>query len=107
MEDSEQNIEGTCENFVNALKLLTKQRKDGDSRVETSVTGLLEKPQQDHAWSAQEVHFRRHPRSRESGKLALGNKVVKPRFTAPGDVLREGADEHFAGTCGRCVAHLD
>ena len=35
--------QGTCDNLVHALKLLTNQRKDGDSPVGTIVTGLLER----------------------------------------------------------------
>ena len=32
-----------CDNLINALKLLAKQRKDGDSPVRMIVPGLLEK----------------------------------------------------------------
>ena len=35
--------QGLCDNFTNSLRLLTNQQKDGDSPVECTVTGLLEK----------------------------------------------------------------
>ena len=35
--------QGLCDNFTNSLRLLTNQQKDGDSSVECTVTGLLEK----------------------------------------------------------------
>ena len=34
---------GVCDNWINLLKLLTNQQKDGDSLVESIVTRLLEK----------------------------------------------------------------
>ena len=35
--------QGTCDNLINALKLLTNQQKDGDRSVGKMVTGLLER----------------------------------------------------------------
>ena len=34
---------GLCENFINALKLLANQQRDGDSPIQNIVSGLLEK----------------------------------------------------------------
>ena len=36
-----------CDNLIISLKLLTKQQRDGDSLVESIVTGLLEKSRKD------------------------------------------------------------
>ena len=77
--------QGTCENLINALKLLTKQQKDGDSSVGTNVTGLLERScsrmmdgfrkfmSEDNHEAMQRGHLHRETRSQ---------KVVKPKFTA-------------------------
>ena len=35
--------QGMCDNLIISLKLLTNQQRDGDSPVESIVTGLLEK----------------------------------------------------------------
>ena len=35
--------QGTCDNLINSLMLLTNQQKDGDRPVENIVTGSLEK----------------------------------------------------------------
>ena len=34
---------GLCENLINALKLLANQQKDGDSPIQSIVTGLRER----------------------------------------------------------------
>ena len=34
---------GLCDNLINALKLLAKQQKDGDSPIQSIVTGLHER----------------------------------------------------------------
>ena len=35
--------QGLCDNLINALELLTNPQKDGDSPIESIVTGLREK----------------------------------------------------------------
>ena len=35
--------QGPCDNLVNALKLLANQQKEGDSPIQTIVTGLHER----------------------------------------------------------------
>ena len=35
--------QGVCENLINALKLLANQQKDGDSPIQSIVTGLCER----------------------------------------------------------------
>ena len=35
--------QGLCENLINALRLLAKHQKDGDSPVQSIVTGLCER----------------------------------------------------------------
>ena len=35
--------QGLCENLINALKLLADQQKDGDSPIQSFVTGLCER----------------------------------------------------------------
>ena len=88
----------TCENLINALKILTNQQKDGDSQVGTIVTGLLEKSRSKIVDGRREVHFRRQSRSCERRRHALGNKVEE-----------SGKDKvHGPGSCfrARCAAHL-
>ena len=35
--------QGSCQNLINALKLLANQQKDGDSPIQSIVTGLQER----------------------------------------------------------------
>ena len=35
--------QGLCENLINALKLLASKQKDGDSPIQSIVTGLCER----------------------------------------------------------------
>ena len=35
--------QGVCENLINALKLLANQQKDGDSPIQSMVTGFCER----------------------------------------------------------------
>ena len=40
--------QGVCENLINALKRLANQHKDGDSPIQSIVTGLCERRRQRH-----------------------------------------------------------
>ena len=62
--------QGLCDNLINSLKFLTNQQKDGDSPVESIVTGRREK--------SHKVHRTGQSRSSERGRLATGMHFVKP-----------------------------
>ena len=47
--------QGTCDDLINALKLLTNQQKDGDSPLQKIASCLLEKKPQQNFGRAQEV----------------------------------------------------
>ena len=88
----------TCDNLINALKLLTNQENDGDCPVGKIVSGLLERSR-----SRIMDELRKFIAVNNHGAVKVGDlhretsskKVVKPKFTAdfPGAVVREGADE--------------
>ena len=39
--------QGVCDNLINALKLLTNQQKDGESPIQSIITGLHERSTRD------------------------------------------------------------
>ena len=98
--------QGTCDNLINVLTVLTNQQKDGDIPVGIIVTGLLERPQ--------EVHCSGQHEAVKGGDLHRDKKVVQPKFTTdfPGAVILEGADEltlraHEEGVLRTFIGHLE
>ena len=90
--------QGTCENLINSLKLLTNHQKDGDSSVENVVTGLLEKSRKDIMDRLRKFIEVDNHGAVKVGGLRRGTKSfkeVKPEFTTdfPGAAIREGAGE--------------
>ena len=72
-----------CDNLIISLKLWTNQQRDGDSPVESIVTGLLEKKSQRYHGRDQEVHRSGHNEAVTVGGLRQGIKpfqVVEPKF---------------------------
>ena len=72
-----------CDNLINALKLLANQQKDGDSPIQSVVTGLHERSR-----SGFFDGLRRFIRADNRGAVAVGDlrrgtrplKVQKPKF---------------------------
>ena len=93
---------GLCDNLVNALKLLANQQKDGDSPIQSILTGPRRFIEADNH-SAVDV-----------GGLCRGTKSVsvkKPQFSEafPEAVIRQGADESTlrADEVGTQLAFID
>ena len=90
--------QGPCDNLINASKLLANPQIDGDSPIQSIVTGLHERTRRsimDGLRSFIEVDNRS---AVHVGGLRRGTKsfhVKKPQFSEalPGAVIREGADE--------------
>ena len=90
--------QGLCENLIDALKFLAKQQSDGDSPIQSIVTGLHERSRKrimDGLRSFIEVdnHF-----AVELGEVREGTrpfKVRKPNFWEeyPEATIREGPEE--------------
>ena len=89
---------GQCDNLINALKLLAKQQKDGESPIQSIVTGLHDRSRrsimdglrrfiQPDNHSAVDVDDLRHS--------TRSLKVQKPQSSEafPEAAVREGADE--------------
>ena len=48
--------QGVCENWINAPKLLANQQKDGDSPIQSIVTGLIERKQKRHYGAPEKLY---------------------------------------------------
>ena len=104
--------QGTCDNLVNSLKLLTNQQKDGGSPVDKIVTGLLEQSRKGVMDGLRKFIAADNHEAVKVGGLRQGIqsfKVVKLKFTAdfPGAIIRERAGELDTASRRRCTAHLD
>ena len=90
--------QGACENLINALKLLANQQKDGDSSIQSIVTGLCERSRKgimDGLRNIIEVDNRSAP---EVGHLKEGTRpfeVRRPELEegCPEVSIREGPGE--------------
>ena len=87
-----------CENSVNALELLANQQKDGDSPIESIVTGLHEKSRKgimDGLKNFIGVDKRSAVEVRGLRRRTRSLRVRKPQFSVafPEAAIREGADE--------------
>ena len=75
----------TCDNLINALKLLTNQQNDADSLVGTIVTGLLERSRSRIIDGLRKFIAEDNHEALKVGDLhweTSSKKVVKPKFTA-------------------------
>ena len=80
--------QGTCENLI--------EQKDGDSPVETIVTGLWVRSRSTTVDGLRKFISEDNHEAVKVGDLhreTMSKKVVKPKFTSPGAVIEEGADE--------------
>ena len=83
-----------CDNLINALKLLANQQKDGDSPIQSIVTGLQDKSRK----GIMDGLTRFIEADSHSGDLRRGTRslpVQKPQFSEafPQATIREGTDE--------------
>ena len=81
---------GLCDNLINALKLLANQQKDGDSPIQSIVTGLHEESRRGimdglRSFIKEDNHSAVDVGDLRQGTISL--KVRKPK------TIREGADE--------------
>ena len=89
---------GLCDNLISSLKLLANQQKDGDSPIQSIVTGLHERSREGiMEWPRSFIRKDNH------GALDVGHahegimptRVRKPKFSEayPEAAIREGAEE--------------
>ena len=48
--------QGVCENLINALKRLANQHKDGDSPIQSIVTGICERRRTRHCGGPEKLY---------------------------------------------------
>ena len=89
---------GLCDNVIHALKLLANQQKDGDSPIQSIVTGLHERSRRDIMDGLRRFVQADNHSSVGVGDLHQGTsslQVRKPQFSEafPEATIREGADE--------------
>ena len=87
-----------CDNLINALKLLANQQKDGDSPIQSIVTGLHERSRKGIMEKLRSFIKEDNHCALDVGRLSKGKrpfKVQKPNFSEdyPEAAIREGADE--------------
>ena len=87
-----------CDNLINALKLLANQQKDGDSPIQSIVTGLHERSRKGIMEGLRSFIKEDNHCAVDVGHLRKGKrpfKVQKPNFSEdyPEAAIREGADE--------------
>ena len=87
-----------CDNLVNALKVLANQQKDGDSPIQSIITGPHERRRRGIMdWLRRFIEADNHS-AVDVGGFRCGTKSVRvkqPQFseTFPEAAIREGADE--------------
>ena len=89
---------GLCDNLINALELLTNQQKDGDSPIDSIVTGVREKSRTGIVKALKNFIEEDNHNGVDVGCLRRGTRSIrltKPQFSDayPEAVIREGADE--------------
>ena len=85
-----------CENFINALKLLANQQRDGDGPIQNIVAGLRERSGEGIRHGLRNFMDLENHRAVEVGHLRRGPRLVKvkkPESEDHSEVLREGADD--------------
>ena len=90
--------QGVCENLINALKLLANQQKDGDSPVQSIVTGLCERSRKGIMEGLRNIIEVDNRSAQEVGRLKEGTssfEVRRPKFEegCPEVSIREGPGE--------------
>ena len=90
--------QGVCEHLVNALKLSANQQKDGDSPVQSSVTGLCERNRKGVMEGLRNFFVVDNHSALEVRYLKEGTRpyeVRRPRFEEGGPYvsIREGPEE--------------
>ena len=90
--------QGSCDNLINALKLLTNHQKDGEGPVGKIVSGLLEKSRsRSMDWLRKFIAVDNHEAVKvgDLHRETRSKKVVTANSTTEisGAVTREGADE--------------
>ena len=105
---------GLCDNLVNALKLLANQQKDGDSPIQSIITGLHERSRRGimdglRRFTETDNHSAVNERDLRRGTKSV--KVTKSQFSEafPEAAIREGADELmlWAGEVGTQRAFIN
>ena len=89
--------QGLCENLINALKLLANQETDGDSPIQSIVTGLHERSRKGIMDGLRSFVEKDNHSAVDVGHLRRGVRpfhVQKPNFREdyPDAAIREGAD---------------
>ena len=89
---------GQCDNLINALKLLANQQKDGDSPMQSIVTGLRERSRNGIMYGLRSFIKEDNHRAVDVGRVRKGMKPIyvrKPKFSEayPEAAIREGAVE--------------
>ena len=99
---------GTMWQFINALKLLANQQKDGDSPIQSIVTGLHERSRRGimdglRRFIKADSHSAVDVGGLRRGTISVNVKKLQFSEACPQPVVREGADElalraHEVGT---------
>ena len=89
---------GLCDNLINALEIFANQEKDGDSPIESIITGLHVRSRRDILGGLRKFIEADNHSAVDVGDLRRGTKSVevkKLKFseTFPVAAIREGADE--------------
>ena len=89
---------GLCDNLINMLKLLANQQKDGDSPIQSIVTGLHDRNRRGIMERLRRFIQADNHRAVDVGHLRQGTRsleVQKPEFSEafPEEAIRKGADE--------------
>ena len=90
--------QGLCDNLINALKLLVNQQTDGESTIQSIVTGLHERGRRGIVDGLRSYIAVNNRSAVDVGGLRRGTRsihVKKSQFSEAfrGAVIREGADE--------------
>ena len=90
--------QGLCDNLMNALKLPANQQRDGDSPIQSTVTGLHERSRKGIVDGLRSFIEIDNHSAVDVGHLRRGLRpfhVQKPKFSEdyPEAAIREGADE--------------
>ena len=89
--------QGFCENLINALKLLANQQTDGDSPIQSIVTGLQERSRKGIMDGLRSFFVMDNHSALDVGHLRKGLRpfqAQKPKFSGDSpEASREGADD--------------
>ena len=86
---------GLCDNVIDALELLANQQKDGDSPIQSIVTGLHERSRREIMDGLRNFIREDNRSAADVGHFCVPLHVQKPIFSDafPEAAVREGADE--------------